>query len=466
MITCQRFARAAGLASLLFVPFLTRADAVDAYLQGEMRRGQLPGVAIAVIRNGTVIKTAGYGLANVEHNIPVTSQTVFQIQSVTKQFVATAIMMLVEEGKVSLDAPVSAYLDGTPDSWKEITVRRLLNQTSGIKDFINDPTASLRLEVTEEDVFKATISRPLNFEPGSKYAYSNTNYHLLAMIIRQITGDVYGAFLKRRIFEPLGMDQTRLMSWHELVPHRASGYQLRDNQLVNGEFVAESILAYGGGGIISTAEDMAKWDLGLRAAKIIKPASLEQMWTVTKLKDGTTSAYGFGWSIDGQSPHRFIQHSGGHITGFSSSIVRYLDDDLSVVVLVNAGFANPARMSFAIAGMYIPELRPPERKPIEDVEPSVTELLRQVEQMMRDGRIHRDLFTAQMYEALLATEDQTSTELKASGALKSVELLERRSLNDGLRQYLYRVRLEQYASLVTLVLNREGKIAGLSQQPE
>ena len=466
MLPGQRYALRAGLVWLALVAAFTRADDVDTYVQGEMRSSQLPGVALAVIRNGSVIKTAAYGLANVEQDVSVTPQTVFQIQSVTKQFVATAIMMLVEEGKVSLDDPVSAYLAGTPDTWKEITVRRLLNHTSGIKDFINDPTASLRIEVTEEEVFKATAPRPLNFEPGSKYAYSNSNYHLLAMIIRKITGESYGAFLNRRIFEPLGMAHTRLMTWRELVPHRAAGYQLRDNQLRNGEFVAESILAYGGGGIISTVEDMARWDLGLRAAKITKPSSLEQMWTVTKLNDGTTSAYGFGWGIGGQSPHRFVQHAGGHITGFTSSIVRYLDDDLSIVVLVNAGFANPTKMAFAIAGLYVPELRPPERKPIEDVEPHVTDLLRQVEQMVRDGRAYRDLFTAQMYEVLTANLDQISSDLKSSGAMKAVELLERKPLSDGARQYLYRMRFERSTALLTLVLNREGKIAGLSQLPE
>lgn len=139
-----------------------RADQVDDLVQAAIKRGHLPGVAVVVNQGGKTVKAAGYGSANVELGVPVTPQTVFQIQSVTKQFTATAIMMLAEEGKLSVDAKVSAYLEGTPESWKDITVRHLLTHTSGIKDFINEPTASLRLEVTEEEVLKATAARPLS----------------------------------------------------------------------------------------------------------------------------------------------------------------------------------------------------------------------------------------------------------------------------------------------------------------
>jgi CubicO group peptidase (beta-lactamase class C family) len=344
------------LTALPFGGWMARGDLVDDYVHVEMKHSHLPGVALAVTRGGSVVKLAGYGMANVENEVPVTPQTVFQIQSVTKSFVATAIMMLVEEGKVAVDAKVSTYLEGTPESWKDITIRHLLSHTSGIKDFINEPTASLRLEVSDDDVFQATAARPLNFQPGAKYAYSNSNYHLLAMIIRKVSGDFYGIFLKNRVFQPLGMSQTRVVSWSNIIPDRAAGYLQQGSQLRNGQFVAESILAYGGGGIVSTAEDMAKWDLALRGDKLLPRSRLEQMWAPTKLNDGNLSNYGFGWSIGGKPPHRLIQHSGGHITGFTSHIVRYLDDDLSVIVLVNAGFGNPGKIAQRVAGMYVPEL--------------------------------------------------------------------------------------------------------------
>jgi D-alanyl-D-alanine carboxypeptidase len=335
-----------------------KADSVDEYVRAEMKEFQLPGVAVAVTRAGAVVKVAGYGLADVENEVPVTPQTVFQIQSVTKQFVAAAIMLLVEEGKVDLDAKVSTYLQESPESWRQITIRHLLSQTSGIKDFINEPTASLRLEVSDDDVLKATAARPLNFQPGERYAYSNSNYHVLAMIIRRVSGEFYGMFLQKRVFQPLGMTQTRTMSWSKIISHRASGYLRQGKELRNGQFIAESILSYGGGGLLSTADDMAKWDLALRGETLLPHSRLEQMWTPTRLNDGTLSLYGFGWGIGGQPPHRFVTHSGGHVTGFTSAIVRYFEDDLSVIVLVNAGYANPTKMAQAIAALCLPGLTP------------------------------------------------------------------------------------------------------------
>lgn len=174
--------------------FAAENAAVDAYVRGQMDRLQVPGLSLAVVKDGQVVYSRGYGLANVELKVPVGPDTVFQIQSITKTFTAAAVMMLVEEGKVGLDDPVGKYLDGTPDSWMPVTIRQLLSHTSGIKDFINEPTASLRLDVSEQEVLEATAPRPLNFKPGDKYLYSNTGYHLLAMVIRKVTGKSYGTF--------------------------------------------------------------------------------------------------------------------------------------------------------------------------------------------------------------------------------------------------------------------------------
>ena len=346
------------------------ADAIDDYVREEMEKACLPGLALAVTRGGEVIKIAGYGFGNLELQTPVTPATVFQIQSITKQFVATAIMMLADEGRLSVDDKLSAHLDHTPDCWQSITLRHLLTHTSGIKDFINEPTADLRLEVTDDEVFAATAARPLNFEPGDKYAYSNSNYHLLAMIIKKLTGEPYGTFLKRRVFQPLGMRHTQVMTWSEIVPNRAAGYRMKNRRQVNGEFVAGSILAYGGGGLLSTVQDMAKWDLALQGETLLKRATLDRMWSRPTLNNGALSNYGFGWAISGAPPHRFVHHAGEHITGFTSAIVRCLDDDLSVIVLVNAGYGNPEEVAKGVAALYIPELNPPKREATEKESPT------------------------------------------------------------------------------------------------
>ena len=445
---------------------VVRADPIDDYVAVEMAINHLPGVALAVDRGGTVIKMAGYGLANMELNAPVTRQSVFQIQSVTKQFTATAIMMLVEERKLSIEDNISKYLEGTPESWKEITIRHLLTQTSGIKDFINEPTTSLRLEAREEEIFKSLTDRPLDFAPGQKYAYSNSNYHLLAMVIRKLTGDAYGDFLRRRVFKPLKMQHTRIASWTELVPNRVAGYIWEDNKLINGQFVAESILAYGGGGIFSTIEDMSKWDLALRGEKLLKHSSLEQMWARTKLNDGSYSNYGFGWGIGGQAPHSFVRHSGAHMTGFATHIVRFLDDDLSVIVLLNSRNGDPSKMAQTIAGMYIPALKPPERKAIEDKDPKVTELLKQVESMIRTGQLSQASLVPEMYQVLSAALPEAGKVLKSVGLLTSTELLNRKELSDGQIEFLYRMRFEKGVLDAKLTLNKDLKITGLNVEGE
>jgi CubicO group peptidase (beta-lactamase class C family) len=343
---------------ILLAATITRADEVDDYVNAQLNQRHIPGLSLAVVRGGKAVKLAGYGLANVELNVPVTPDTIFQIQSITKTFTSTAILMLCEEGKVSLSDPIGKYLDGTPESWKKITIRHLLSHTSGIKDFINEPTASIRLDVSEEDVLKATAPRPLNFQPGEKYAYSNTNYHLLAMVIRKVTGKSYGDFLKERIFMPLGMTSTRIVSLSDIIPNRAAGYAWVKNHLQNGDFVAQSILGYGGGGIVSSARDMAKWAAAFDDERLLKKSSIEAAWTAMKLNDGATSTYGMGWGVGAINGHRVVDHSGAHMTGFTSFIVRYRDDDLEIVVLTNSRTADPVQIAKHIAGIFNPALMP------------------------------------------------------------------------------------------------------------
>lgn len=348
------------LRGILWVVFLCAplalGDAIDDLIKAEMEKRHVPGVAVAVVKDGRVEKVAGYGLANVELNVAVTTKTVFQIQSITKTFTSAAVLKLVEEGKLSLDDAVGKHLKDAPEAWKEITLRHLLSHTSGIKDFINEPTASLRIEVMEAEVLKATSPRALNFAAGEKYAYSNTNYHLLAMIIRQVTGKSYGDFLKERIFDPLEMKDTRVVSLSEIIPNRASGYTWDGTRFRNGLFVAETILSYGGGGIVSTVEDMTKWATALDGEALLKRSTLEDAWSGAPLNNGSKATYGLGWSLGTVNGHRFVAHGGAHMTGFTSHMVKYRDDKLSIIVLTNARNANPSRLARMVAGMVIPGL--------------------------------------------------------------------------------------------------------------
>lgn len=442
-----------------------RADAVDAHIESEMRKHHIPGFALAVVREGRVVKLAAFGKADVELDVAATPRTVFQIQSITKTFTSAAILMLAEQGKLGLDDPVGAHLAGTPETWKDITVRRLLSHTSGIKDFINEPTASLRIDVTEEEVLAATAPRPLNFPPGERYAYSNTNYHLLAMIIRKLTGLWYGDFLKERIFAPLGMSDTRIVSLAEIIPGRAAGYHWRDGSFRNGDFVTESVLSYGGGGIVSTAEDMAKWAAAFESETLLKKSTIAQAWTPANLVNGKDAPYGLGWSIDAMNGHRGFGHGGGHVTGFSSYLLVYPDDRLAVVVLANVRGARLGRLAQQIAGMYAPALAPKPPRPIEDKEPEVTALLRECLEGLAAWTLKEEKFTAEMWKHLETQRGAMQPMAAALGRIESLDLMAR-AQSGAARTYRYRAAFAGGVLLVSLELDKDGKIAGASVENE
>lgn len=349
------------LRALLVLTVLgARADEVDDYVRAEMEKQHIPGLSLAVVKNGTTEKVAGYGFANVEWNVPVQPNTVFQIQSVTKTFTASAIMLLVEEGKLSLDDNLTNYFSDLPEGWGSISVRHLLSHTSGIKDFINEPTVDMRKDIQPEDVIESLREKPLNFPPGEKYAYSNTGYHLLGMIIRKVTGKAWDEFVKERILEPLAMDDTRVISFSQIITNRAAGYVWEDDRIQNGRFIAPTILGYAGGGFRSTVLDLAKWDAALYGERILKKSSLEQMWTTAELNNGSRSTYGFGWGLTRYQGHRLISHTGSHATGFKSVLARFVDDKLTVIILTNQRAANQTAIANAVAAFFIPGLKPKE----------------------------------------------------------------------------------------------------------
>jgi CubicO group peptidase (beta-lactamase class C family) len=310
-------------------------------------------LSLAVVKNGDVVKAKGYGLANIELNAPATPDTVYQLQSITKTFTATGIMMLVEEGKIGLDDKINQHLDNLPESWSSVTVRQLLSHTSGIKDFINEPTVNLRLDATPDEIVKSLADKPLNFPPGERFKYSNTGYQLLGMIIHKITGKEWGAFLHERIFEPLGMQDTRVINVAEIIPNRAAGYRIVGRSLQNGGFVAPSILAYPGGGVRSTALDLVKWNAALSTERLLKQSTLDQMWTPAKLNDGSDAPYGLGWFIGKHEGHRFVLHTGSHLTGFGTVLARYVDDQVAVIALTNQNGANPSEIAHGLVGRLV-----------------------------------------------------------------------------------------------------------------
>ena len=441
------------------------ADPVGDFIHSEMARRHIPGLALAVVQNGEVVKIAGYGLADVELGVPVTPQSVFQIQSVTKTMTAAAVLLLAEEGKLSLDDPIARHLSEAPQAWQQVTLRHLLGHTSGIRDFINDPTASIRLDVTESEVLSAVAPLPLIFAPGERYAYSNTGYHLLAMVIRGVTGQSYGDVLAERFFKPLGMTQTRVVSLSELIPHRVSGYAWSGKALRRGDFIAESILSYGGGGVVSTAADMATWARALAGGKVLPNGALEQAWTPLTLTDGSPSPYGLGWGVAATNGRRTVGHSGAHLTGFTSNFAHYPDDGLTVVVLTNAGHANPKRIGQRVAGMTVAALAMPDPTPIEDKEPAVAARVRAALSGLSNGDVAGEAFTPELW-AMLARELSDWREAgRERGELVSIELLSRDATGQR-RTYVYRATFPTEKVLVTAILLPDDRITGWRVEEE
>jgi CubicO group peptidase (beta-lactamase class C family) len=341
-----------------------RADTIDAYVEAQRQAQHVPGLSIAVVRDGHVIKAQGYGLSNVELDVPASAKTIYQSGSVGKQFAATAVMMLVEEGKLSLDDRISRFLPDVPPSWQDITVRHLLSHTSGIPEYTEK--VDLRKDYTEDELYRFAASAPLDFAPGEKWSYSNAGYVLVGIIIRKVTGRFYGDVLHDRIFAPLGMDTARVISEADIVPNRSAGYRLVDGALKNQEWVAPMLNTTADGALYLSVLDMAKWDAALYTERLLKQSSLRTMWTPARLNDGQPAggydegmSYGFGWALGTQAGHKKIEH-GGSWQGFKTHIARYVDDRLTVIVMANLAEAKPGIIAHGIAGVVEPALKVPE----------------------------------------------------------------------------------------------------------
>jgi CubicO group peptidase (beta-lactamase class C family) len=327
-------------------------DPVDDFVKAEMAKQHIPGLALLVSRNGQIVRAQGYGLANVELQVPVKPETIFQSGSVGKQFAATAVMMLVEEGKMGLEDPLTKYFPDAPATWKQVTIRELLSHTGGFTDYPKD--FNMRRDYSEADLLKIVEKIPLAYPPGTKWSYSNLGYLTLGLVIHKVTGEFYGDFLQQSIFRPLGMTTTRIISEEDIVPNRSAGYRLVKGELKNQEWVSPKLNTTADGSLYFTILDLAKWDAALYTEKLLKKSSLDQMWTVAKLSNGqpNNGGYGFGWELETRNGHHVVRH-GGSWQGFKSEIARYVDDKLTVVVLANLEQAKPGKVAEQVADMYL-----------------------------------------------------------------------------------------------------------------
>jgi len=273
------------------------ADKIDAYLKEQMSKGRIPGLAVGIIQNGRLIKVGTYGCADLEQKTRVGRDTAFEVGAITKPFTAAGIMLLAEAGRLSLEDKIAAHLIGAPAAWSSITVRQLLNHTSGIKSY-TDLTNSFRLSqhLTQRQFIEQVGSYPLEFPPGEQFKYGNTGFQLLGYIIENVTGTNYWAWMTKEVFLPLGMTATGDRDPRRLVPQRARGYEKNNfGSLDNRDTDLTDLFSTGA--MVTTLTDLVHWDEELRTGRILSAKSRAQMWTPTTLPDGTVKHYGLGWGV-------------------------------------------------------------------------------------------------------------------------------------------------------------------------
>ncbi len=338
---------------LFFSPALYSQDKsqlIDELISKYHDYGQFNGSAL-VSENGKVILRKGYGMAEMEWQIPNSPETKFRLGSITKQFTAMLIMQLVEDGKISLDATISDYLTNyRKDTGSKITIHNLLTHTSGIPNYTDDPdlmTRAIRNPMTVDELVTKFCSGDLEFEPGSKYSYSNSGYVILGAIIEEVTGKKYEDVLKENILIPVGMSNSGYDHTSPIIENRASGYDKSLDGYTNARYMDMSI-PFSAGSLYSTVDDLFKWDQALYTDKLLSDPNKEKMFTPF------LGEYGYGWHISdveiGDLRKKLITHSGG-IFGFSTIILRYTDDNNCIILLNNFSSGNPEELGTNISGI-------------------------------------------------------------------------------------------------------------------
>lgn len=325
---------------------------VDA-LMASLIQADAPGAAVLVLQNGQIVYRKGYGLAQLETKEKVTPGTAFEIASTSKQFTAMAVMMLAERGRLSLDDPLSRFFPEFPPYAKQITVRHLLHHTSGLVDILNPQWYRKGYEPSSKELLKRMAREPnVNFSPGEKFEYNNAGYMLLALIVEKASGQTFARFMQENIFKPL--DMTNTFIYDETKPktaHMAVSYALIENNFKAFENTSDRFI-FGAKGVISTLDDLLKWEQALETEKLVKAATLKEAFTSGKLNNGMTTLYGFGWYVNQENGLDVIEHAGGYL-GYRAIIKRYPSAHTTIFLLSNNATIEPTPLAHKIAAIYL-----------------------------------------------------------------------------------------------------------------
>ncbi len=321
-----------------------------------------PGATIIVSRKGEVIYKKGFGMADLELNVPVQPDMIFRIGSITKQFTAVAILQLVEQGKLSLQDEIKKFIPDYPAHDLKITVEHLLTHTSGIKSYtsMKDFQTMMRKDMKPMEIIDVFKNEPMDFTPAVKWTYNNSGYILLGYIIEKVSGKTYEQYVKEHLFTPAGMINSGYGSENRIIKNRAKGYQKSKDDYENADYLSMT-LPYSAGSLISNVEDLWKWNRAVHSYKLVSKASLDKAFTDFKLSDGKSTNYGYGWFLSNVQDSKTIEHSGG-INGFLSDAIYLPAQDIFVAILSNCT-CNPVEdLAIKIAALTMG--KPYDRKEI------------------------------------------------------------------------------------------------------
>ncbi len=363
--------RSLSFLMMITIPIVVKAqlsvsDSVDLFVKARMQQQRIPALQLSIVSNGKLVKTAHYGTANLEHNIPVSEETLFQINSITKAFVGIAIMQLAEEGKLKVTDPISKYIDSLPVTWQQLTIKQLLTHTSGLPDMLDED--EMVFGGGEKAAWKRVTALPVLFAPGEKFMYNQTGYVILGKIINKLSGMHFTKFIEERQFKAADMKRTRFGDSYDVVPNSAGAYTIY--KMVDGNFIRNNTpgIAYiqfpefyrTAAGIMSTAKEMGNWILALKNGTLLKQkSSIETLFTPALLNNGKisgfnglTNGYALGWPTVTREEHPAV----GPVGGGRNALFLYLKDDLAIIVLTNLMGASPERMIDEIGGYYINDM--------------------------------------------------------------------------------------------------------------
>jgi CubicO group peptidase (beta-lactamase class C family) len=326
----------------------------EAAIKAEMSRQNIPGLSVAVVAEGQLRWSAGYGFADLENQVPARAETVYRLASISKPITAVAVMQLAEAGKLDLDAPVQKYVPSFPQKQWPVTSRQLLGHLGGVRHYKGSEIGSTRRYLRTLDTLAIFKDDPLLHEPGTKYAYTTYGYNLLGAAVEGASGAAYLDYVREHIFKPAGMDRIRDDDAHAIIPNRAQGYRKNADGTLRNSDLADVSNKIPGGGFCSTVEDLARFAIAMQGDRLLKPATRTEMWTRQKLRDGSETTYGLGWSLGVRKERREVSHGGGQ-----PRVATYLytlpDQRCAVVLMTNLEGAQLPGLARQIADAVLAE---------------------------------------------------------------------------------------------------------------